>query len=202
MKNTVIKAVVITALVMFAIFFGGYEVVRATSGYPFCGSCHEWDGAIAQTNLADKIHGPSNQKGVGAKCTDCHLPHDSFVNYIFTKAKNGISEGLTTLTKDPKAKDWIANRVYVREKYTFDSSCLNCHNNILKSQDGNITRVVNKMHLKYIEFKGTKNEMKCTECHKYVGHHELGKMLIEQKHKTAQNWDEWKKMHDLKASKK
>ncbi|MBE2985381.1 NapC/NirT family cytochrome c [Campylobacter sp. RM9344] len=205
------KVVFLTIILTLVAVFGGYHVIKATGEYPFCGSCHEWDGAIAQTNLADPIHGGSNPKGLGAKCTDCHLPHDSLANYIFTKAKNGIAEGITTLTGDPDKKDWIANREYARKNYTFDSSCLNCHADIVKTSDANATRQIlpvnslpeeiatlseaGRMHMKYLEFKGTGDEMKCTDCHKNVGHKELGKMLIEQKHRIANSWDEWENMY-------
>lgn len=197
MKNLAFKTIVLTVIITIAAIFGGYKVVKVTGEYPFCGSCHEWDGAIARTNLTDPIHGALNPKGVGAKCTDCHLPHDSLANYLFAKAKNGIAEGWTTLTKDPSKKDWLANREHARAKYTFDSSCLNCHEGIIaKKQDANTTIQVSKMHMKYLEFKGTKDEMRCTDCHKYVGHNELGKMLVEQKHNVAESWDEWIRMYE------
>ncbi|MCD8212964.1 MAG: NapC/NirT family cytochrome c [Campylobacter sp.] len=195
MKNKIFTVIALSVIATLAVVFSGYKIVQVTGEFPFCGSWHEWDGAIAQTNLADPIQGGSNPKGLGAKCTDCHLPHDSLVGYIFAKAKNGIAEGFTTLTGDPSKKDWIANREHARKNYTFDSSCLKCHADIIKGSEANATREISKMHAKYNEFKNTSEAMKCTDCHKYVGHKELGKMLIEQKHKTAASWDEWIKMN-------
>lgn len=200
MKN-LIKIVAITCVITLILVFAGHKVVVATGEYPFCGSCHAWDGAIAQTNLADPIHGASNKKGISVKCTDCHLPHDSLANYLLTKAKNGIAEGFTTLTGDPSKKDWIANRANARANYTFDSSCLRCHEGIVKTSEANATREISKMHAKYLEFKGSKDELKCTSCHQNVGHYELGKMLVEQQHKTANSWDEWEKMYQDKKQK-
>lgn len=192
------KIILITVLLTLFIIFGGYKIVEVTSDYPFCGSCHSWDGAIAETNLSDEVHGKSNKKGIHVKCTDCHLPHDNIAKYLFTKAKNGIAEGFTTLTGDPSKKDWIANREYARKNYTFDSSCLKCHEDIARKGEGNATRAVSKMHEKYLELKNTKDALKCTDCHKHVGHKELGKMLIEQKHKTANSWEEWKETNGVK----
>lgn len=185
------KIVLATILLTLIVIFFGHKAIVKTGEYPFCGSCHAWDGVIAQTNLADPIHGASNQKGISVKCTDCHLPHDNIFNYLITKAKNGVAEGFTTLTKDPTKKDWIANRDYARKNYTFDSSCLRCHENVILESDGNATREVTKMHMKYVEFLNTKEQMKCTDCHKFVGHKELGKTLIEQKHQVAKTWKEW-----------
>ena len=150
MKKILFKTVIVTSIVTLVIVFGGYKVVKVTGEYPFCGSCQEQNGAIAQTNLADPVHGGSNPKGLGIKCTDCHLPHDNLASYIFAKAKNGISEGITVLFKDPKEKDWITNREHARKNYTFDSSCLQCHGDIIKISDANATRNISKMHAKYI----------------------------------------------------
>ena len=131
MRKSILIAIIATFIFTIVVIFGGQKVMHATSDYPFCGSCHAWDGAIAQTNLADTVHGASSPNGVKVRCTDCHLPHDSVLNYVFAKAKNGIAEGYTTLTKDPTKKDWINNREKARKKHTFDSSCIKCHENIL-----------------------------------------------------------------------
>lgn len=189
----VITIVAITLIATLVLIFGGKKVVEVTGDYPFCGACHAWDGAIAQTNLADTVHGASAKHGVKVTCTDCHLPHDSNIGYLFTKAKNGVAEGFTTIFGDPKKKDWLGNREHTRKNYTFDSSCLKCHANILKVSDGNITRKTNQMHEKYVQFKGTKDAMKCTDCHKHVGHKNLGSMLYEQKFHQPNSWDEWEK---------
>ncbi|WP_065840473.1 cytochrome c3 family protein [Campylobacter fetus] len=183
----------ITITLTLVVVFGGYKVVEVTGDYPFCGSCHAWDGAIAQTNLADSVHGASATHGVKVKCSDCHLPHDSLIGYLFTKAKNGVAEGFTTMLRDPDKKDWLGNRQYTRDNYTFDSSCLKCHANILKTSDGNMTRAINKMHDRYVELKSTAEAMKCTDCHKHVGHKELGAMLYEQKFHQPNSWEEWEK---------
>ncbi|CZE47456.1 cytochrome c3 family protein [Campylobacter geochelonis] len=191
MKKT-IYIIVITAIVVLIVTYGGFKVVHATGKAPFCGSCHEWDGAIAQTNLADTVHGPSNPKGVVVTCTDCHLPHDSIAGYLFTKAKNGISEGITTfITGDPAKKDWLANREHARANYTFDSSCMRCHENAFSGVDGNKTSEISQMHAKYIEFKGTSEAMKCTDCHMHVGHKDLGKTLFDIKDTKPKTWEEW-----------
>lgn len=192
MKNKTIYLIIISTVVVTLVLTSlGYKAVVVTGEYPFCGSCHAWDGAIAETNVMDTVHGASNPKGVQATCTQCHLPHDNIVNYLYTKAKNGIAEGFTTLTGDPNEKDWLANREHARKYYTFDSSCLNCHNNAFVEANELKTSTISKMHQKYIEFKDSDEAMKCTDCHKHVGHKNLGGTLFKLKSKEASSWEEW-----------
>lgn len=195
MKNILFIFAIVLITIM--AIYGGYKVVHITGKYPFCGSCHEWDGAIAQTNLMDTTHGANNKNGINITCTDCHLPHDNILRYILTKAKNGIREGITAfITGNPNKKDWLNNREHARKFYTFDSSCLRCHNNIFVSNDGNKTTSISKIHSKYLEFKNTNDEFKCTQCHKHVGHKNLGKILFEIKNDEPKTWQEWESMRN------
>ncbi|BCX78584.1 NapC/NirT family cytochrome c [Campylobacter sp. 19-13652] len=220
------KILILGAFLGVLAVWGVSVVVQKTADYPFCGSCHEWDGAIAQTALADDTHGRANAKGVAARCTDCHLPHESLAEYLFVKFKNGLSEGYTTLTGDASKKDWIAGRDKARAKHTYDSACLNCHAGVAdrarlerlageagvkdvalaESKSGvkqvalgsEKDRAAAKMHLKYLELKGGADSFKCTDCHKHVGHKELGKMLIKARHKVAESWEEWEQINGVK----
>ncbi len=190
----------ITFVVTLFLVWSGHKVVKVTGDAPFCGSCHSWDGEIAKTHLNDKIHGSGNPKGLQATCTDCHLPHSSLIAYLGVKARNGIAEGWTTLTSDPTKKDWLAERKNAREHYTYDSSCLECHKGLL--ENANKTELADKpsskMHLKYVQFKNTKDELTCTSCHKFVGHDGLGELLFKQKDHTPSTWEEWEKQHNNK----
>lgn len=186
MKNKIAFISLIVVITLVLVFLGN-KVIHATGKYPFCGSCHSWDGPIAITNVNDDIHGAKNPKGVVINCADCHLPHDNLAKYLFTKAKNGVAEGFTTLTKDPTKKDWLANREHARKNYTFDSSCLKCHENaFVKDNEGTLP-----IHLTYLSFKGSADEMKCTDCHKHIGHKDLAKTLYDLKDTTPHSWEEW-----------
>ena len=160
MKKIIVITVAISFVATLILVWSGHKVVKVTGDAPFCGSCHSWDGLIAQTHMHDPIHGNANPKGVQASCTDCHLPHSSLIAYLGVKAKNGIAEGWTTLTKDPSKKDWLANRENARKNYTYDSSCLECHKGLLEkaSKTEFADEKSSKMHLKYINFKGTKEQ--------------------------------------------
>ena len=189
--STIILATIIVTLV---VVFGGNQIIKVTGDAPFCGSCHEWDGFAAQAHFNDDVHGKANPKGVRATCTDCHLPHNSLIEYLAVKAKNGVAEGWTTLTKDRQKKDWLKNREHARKNYTFDSSCLKCHEGIL-SYDGKTQTASARMHEKYKEFLNTQNAMQCTQCHKFVGHKNLGDEIAEKQGGLAKTWDEWEKLN-------
>lgn len=194
MRHKILYIVVISVFATLIVTSLGYKAVVATGEYPFCGSCHAWDGAIAETNVADTIHGASNPKGVQATCAQCHLPHSNVVQYLLTKAKNGVSEGWITLTRDPSKKDWLGNREHARKHYTFDSSCLQCHSNAFVEANELKTSGISAMHSKYLEFRGTSEAMQCTDCHKHVGHTNLGGTLFELKAREPQSWEEWESM--------
>ncbi|MFV0480661.1 MAG: cytochrome c3 family protein [Campylobacteraceae bacterium] len=189
----ILLIILITFIGSVIVIYSGEKVVKVTGDAPFCGSCHKWDGLIAEAAIADNVHGSANPKGVKASCTSCHLPHDNIAKYLAVKAKNGIAEGWTTLTGNPEEKDWIANRDNARKNYTYDSSCLSCHENILTlaKDDTELALGSSKMHLKYEEFKNTKDKMMCTSCHKHVGHKDLGKVLFDQKDNRPKTWEEW-----------
>ena len=63
-----------------------------TSGVDFCATCHTMEPMV-QAYLESK-HGGNNRLGIRAKCADCHLPHDSLVNYFFAKVHAGLWERL------------------------------------------------------------------------------------------------------------
>lgn len=193
MRKIIFITIAITLVATLFIVWGGHKVIKITGNTPFCGSCHAWDGLIAKTHLDDPVHGAANPKGVQATCTDCHLPHSSLIAYLGTKAINGLSEGWTTLTKDPSKKDWLSNREHARKFYTYDNSCLSCHQSLLDQAIKTKDEPGSKMHLKYVELKNTKETMQCTDCHKYVGHKDLGLTLFQHNDKRPTTWEEWDK---------
>ncbi|PAF44364.1 NapC/NirT family cytochrome c [Helicobacter sp. 11S02629-2] len=202
-KRKIVYTVIITVIVVLIVIWGGFKAVHLTGSHPFCGSCHAWDGKIAETNLADTVHGASNPKGVVVDCVDCHLSHSSIASYLFTKAKSGATDAFVALTGNPDKKDWLANREHAREHYTFDSACIKCHENAFTGISDHKTSPVSPMHTKYLEFKGTSEAMKCTDCHLHVGHKNLGKTLYDAKDKKPKTWAEWDKQREemLKAKK-
>ncbi|MGB2551691.1 NapC/NirT family cytochrome c [Campylobacter sp. RM15925] len=173
----------------FVVFFGGNALVHSTSDDKFCTVCHEWMDPMVAT-YQKSVHGGANSHGVKVKCVDCHLPHDSYIGYIFQKAANGVSEVSYMLFNDAKDYDWQENRKK-REKFVYDSGCLSCHQTILDINSTN--KNINDMHAAYTKLKNEQaDKVGCVTCHKTVGHKDLGKVLYEIKHPPVGNWDDKK----------
>lgn len=186
MKNLTLK-ICFLLVFAFVVFFGGNALVHSTSDDKFCTLCHEWMDPMVAT-YQKSVHGGANKNGFKAKCVECHLPHDSYVGYIFKKAANGFNEVAHMAFNDAKDQDWQAHR-QKREKFVYDSGCLSCHQAVLdiNSTNQNIT----DMHALYAKFKdASQNKLSCVSCHKTVGHKELGKTLYEIKHPPIGNWDD------------
>jgi napC/nirT cytoChrome c family, N-region len=184
MKNLSIK-IIFLAVFAFIIFFGGSALVNSTGDDKFCTLCHKWMNPMV-TAYHNDVHGGASKYGFKAKCVDCHLPHDSYIGYVFKKASNGISEVTHMMTHDAKNQPWIENRKN-RANFVYDSGCLSCHKTILDKNSSNAN--ITDMHALYSKFKDdVKNKLDCVSCHKNVGHNNLGKTLYEIKHPPVGNW--------------
>ncbi|MBR8465068.1 NapC/NirT family cytochrome c [Campylobacter sp. faydin G-140] len=184
MKKTLLK---ICFLLVFAfiVFFGGNTLIHSTGDDKFCVSCHEWMDPFVKT-YQKSTHGGTNKIGFKAKCVDCHLPHDSYIKYVFQKALNGASEVTHMAFNDAKDANWQENRKN-RDKFVYNSGCLSCHKTILDINSTN--KNIDDMHKIYIDFKDSKTDkVSCVSCHKNVGHKELGKTLYEIKNPPVGEW--------------
>ena len=152
--------------------------VKETSGVNFCSSCHSMR-PMAVSYLRS-VHGGMGRGGFVAKCADCHLPHDSLLGYLFQKAKTGIHDVIMEVSADTYRIDWESKREE-KHKFLYDSSCLHCHENLLKATKTN--KKASVAHRGYFSGKlKIKNEHEtvkamCINCHKHVGHYELEKEL-------------------------
>lgn len=169
MKKTIILFVGIGIIVGFIMSLGTYKGVKETSGDKFCVSCHSMEPMVGV--YRDDVHGGNNPVGIQAKCVDCHLPHDSLASYLYTKAKNGAIEVAITAFGDPEKINWIEKRKE-RERYVYDSGCMNCHTNILEQKTAKNPKQI-EMHEHYKNKLNTKKPLNCVSCHISVGHHGL-----------------------------
>ena len=86
-----------------------------------------------------------------ASCNDCHAPHDSVVNKLYCKGRNGFFHSLAFTTGD--FDDRILIHDYNR-KIT-ENACRKCHSSVVHQ----------------IDSLPTKNgSMSCIRCHNSVGH--------------------------------
>lgn len=187
MKNVILK-IILACVFAFVIFFGGNYAMKATGDDKFCVLCHEWmDPFVA--SYSQSIHGGANKIGFKASCVSCHLPHDSYIKYVFKKGLNGIVEGAVMMFSDADKKDWQNNRKN-RQNFVYDSGCMSCHQQILDINSSN--RNINDMHDLYANSQSKAEKLHCVSCHKNIGHKNLGKILYEIKNPPVGNWEDKK----------
>ncbi|OPX56937.1 cytochrome C [Oceanospirillum multiglobuliferum] len=158
-------------------WMGTDYALHATSDQAFCGSCHSMKPM--QASFLEDIHGGRSTKGVQALCTDCHLPQDNYVNYLYMKAKNGAWDVWKEYVLGAEDVDWIAKLEHAN-RYVYDSGCLKCHNNLQTGSELNNKQFV--AHKPY--FQGT-TEKSCVDCHQ-VGHHDMKRHLAMAREKNSQ----------------
>jgi len=163
-KNWIIGAACGAFWVLIVVLATGF-MVEATSDDGFCGSCHVMKPF--RTAWSNTPHGGQNQQGVTAQCVDCHLPHGNFVEYLVAKGISGTSDVINNMLIDGATFGWEANAENRRHKFTFDSACRHCHQNLTGlglSAGGFIA------HRTYL--RGKTDKM-CTNCRAHVGHKDM-----------------------------
>lgn len=154
--------------------YGTYFGMHKTSDEKFCVSCHEMEPMVMA--YKDDVHGGKGKVGASARCVDCHLPHDSLANYVFTKAKNGLVEGAIHFFGDVDGIDWH-EKLKHRDKYVFDDGCLKCHGNIMDTTLSSPSKQAQKMHKHYRQLLNTDKQITCASCHFDAGHKNLRSYL-------------------------
>ncbi|GGC05835.1 hypothetical protein GCM10011352_35040 [Marinobacterium zhoushanense] len=123
-----------------------------------------------QTSFLQSSHGGLSTTGTQALCTDCHLPQDSYTDYLYMKARNGAWDLFKEFVLGADDVDWHAKRERANE-YVYESGCLKCHNDLQRGSERSSKQFV--AHKPY--FLGTVNKT-CIDCHQ-VGHSELTQAL-------------------------
>lgn len=154
--------------------YGTHFALEKTSSQGFCVLCHEMDPMVIA--YRSDAHGGFGSVGASAQCVDCHLPHDGLLTYIFAKAKNGVVEGAIHFFGNTDKIDW-QEKIKHRQEYVFDKGCLKCHGNILDFSLSKESVQAKKMHMHYVNLKGTQKEIKCASCHFDAGHKGLRNVL-------------------------
>ena len=154
--------------------------IHLTSDYEFCTNCHSHKPI--GTSYREDVHGGNNPAGWRATCSDCHIPQDNALNYLWVKGVHGVVDPTMEILKDPLEIDWHGNREY-REDYVYDSGCLTCHKFLEQTSMANQKAFL--PHRKY--FNEEEQGLTCVGCHNHVGHANLGL------HLEAQGWE---KKHD------
>lgn len=150
MRITEISGLITFALAGVLIGIGGYSFIYAR-GYSYlsndpkaCINCH-----IMQSNYDS--WSKSGHQHV-AKCNDCHLPHESFYEKYYSKARNGFAHGWAFTSQN--FPDPIRIKAHNRE--ITQKSCLNCHQPMVQAMN--------------IVEHNNSSPKDCLHCHRSVGH--------------------------------
>ncbi len=150
------------------IFWGGFNTyVEYTNSMEFCISCHEMRDFVYQ-EYAKSPHF-KNGSGVGAVCSDCHVPKDwtakmvrkvQATNELFHKMLGTIS----TREKFEAKRLELAENVWAQMMANDSRECRNCHSYEAMDFHKQGRRAQEKMQ------EGLKNGKTCIECHKGIAH--------------------------------
>ena len=150
------------------IFWGGFNTaMEATNTMPFCISCHEMKDYVYE-EYKGTIH-DVNRSGVGAVCSDCHVPKDWTHKIIRKiKASKEVWGKLTGTISTPEKFDakrlHLAMNEWERMKATDSRECRNCHD--FESMMPEFQRPrARQQHLNAMSTGQT-----CIDCHKGIAH--------------------------------
>ncbi|WP_170525981.1 NapC/NirT family cytochrome c [Ruegeria arenilitoris] len=156
------------AFVAGIIFWGGFNTaMEATNTEKFCVSCHEMRDYI-YTEYKGTIH-DVNRSGVGAVCSDCHVPKD-WTHKIIRKIKASrelygkMVGSISTPEKFEAKRIHLAMNEWQRMKKTDSRECRNCHDFESMMPEFQKPRA-RQQHLNAMEEGQT-----CIDCHKGIAH--------------------------------
>lgn len=154
------------ALIGVTTMIGFNYVVAETSTNDYCISCHIHPESDKSWKMS--THGNS-LSGVSVGCTDCHLPPFGSLDYYFAKAKTGMKDMWSYMTKDSASFNWEErSQLEYAVGYVYNESCLKCHTNLFPTRmnDDGL-----KAHL-YYEENAEALDLQCINCHQNVGHYD------------------------------
>lgn len=153
------------------IFWGGFNTaMEATNDLKFCISCHEMEDYVYE-EYKGTVH-DVNRSGVGAVCSDCHVPKDWTYKIIRKiKASKEIWGKLTGSIATPELFDAkrleLAINEWERMKATDSRECRNCHDFASMLPENQQPRA-RQQHMNALTTGQT-----CIDCHKGIAHHDV-----------------------------
>ncbi len=150
------------------IFWGGFNTaMEATNTKEFCVSCHEMRDFVYE-EYTGTIH-DVNRSGVGAVCSDCHVPKD-WTHKIIRKIKASkelygkVVGTINTRKKFEAKRVHLAMNEWERMKSTDSRECRNCHDFESMMPEFQKPRA-RQQHLNAMTVGQT-----CIDCHKGIAH--------------------------------
>ncbi len=130
-----------------------------------CMSCHAHPESDASWKQS---YHHNNGSGTKTDCAACHLPPKGSFKYAKAKAKAGIKDVWSYITKDVETIDWERkSELDYAQTIVYNESCKECHVNLFPQgiNDDGITA-----HLYYEENEEQLN-LQCISCHLDAGHY-------------------------------
>ncbi len=159
---------VAAAFVAGIIFWGGFNTaMEATNTKQFCVSCHEMRDFVYE-EYKGTIH-DVNRSGVGAVCSDCHVPKD-WTHKVIRKIKAsrelwGKMVGtINTREKFENKRLYLAKNEWERMKATDSVECRNCHD------FESMMPEFQKPRARQQHMNAMTNGQTCIDCHKGIAH--------------------------------
>jgi cytochrome c-type protein NapC len=150
------------------IFWGGFNTaMEATNTKDFCISCHEMNDFVYK-EYQGTIH-DVNRSGVGAVCSDCHVPKD-WTHKMIRKIKASrelygkVMGTINTEEKFEAKRLHLAQNEWKRMKQTDSRECRNCHDFESMMPEFQKPRA-RQQHLNAMTTGQT-----CIDCHKGIAH--------------------------------
>ncbi|CUH44972.1 NapC/NirT family cytochrome c [Ruegeria atlantica] len=150
------------------IFWGGFNTaMEATNTKDFCISCHEMRDFVYE-EYTGTIH-DVNRSGVGAVCSDCHVPKD-WTHKMIRKIKASkelygkVVGTINTREKFEAKRVHLAMNEWERMKATDSRECRNCHDFESMMPEFQKPRA-RQQHLNAMTVGQT-----CIDCHKGIAH--------------------------------
>jgi len=142
---------------------GNYFYDRSSTNES-CMACHFHPEAADSWKQSYHYNNPSGTK---VDCVQCHLPPEGNFAHFKAKAKIGIKDVWSALTKKKEDIDWESKKELEHAtRIVYNSSCLECHVNLYPtgiSDEGIVA------HLYYDE-NAEKLNLQCISCHLDAGH--------------------------------
>ncbi len=161
MKNSIMILLLIGMILGIGVSYTTAVEVKKTESGEFCSKCHTMQPMTDAHNIS--VHGGDNKYGIAAQCVDCHLPHDTLVNYLTHKVKFGVRDAYAEFFTNTKEINWTAKRAHA-DTFVFNSGCLSCHTNLDHSSMASLEPEI----VKKADDKTLKTS--CISCHDNVGH--------------------------------
>ncbi|WP_338547816.1 NapC/NirT family cytochrome c [Roseovarius phycicola] len=153
------------------VFWGGFNTaMEATNTKEFCVSCHEMRDFVYEEYKGTIHH--VNRSGVGAACSDCHVPKD-WTHKMIRKIKASrelygkIVGTINTEEKFEAKRLHLAMNEWERMKANDSRECRNCHHFDSMLPEFQKPRA-RQQHLNAMEAGQT-----CIDCHKGIAHSDL-----------------------------